>query len=91
MIMGGIALMSNLFILNTLIVTGIIAAAIMAVTLDRLLPSIIALGIAGLFMTLEFIILQAPDVAIAEAAVGGVLVPLMFVATLKKIKGDKKV
>lgn len=82
--------MNSIFILNTLVVAGIIAGAIMAVAFDRLLPSIIALGIAGFFMTFEFIILQAPDVAIAEAAVGAVLVPVMFIAALKKIGEVKK-
>lgn len=82
--------MNSIFILNTLVVTGIIAAAIMAVTFDKLLPSIIALGAAGLFITLEFILLHAPDVAFAEAAVGVVLTPVIFMAALRKVKEGSK-
>lgn len=82
--------MNSIFVLNTLVLIGIIAAAIMAVTFDRLFPSIIALGAAGLFLVFEFILLHAPDVAIAEAAVGVVLAPVIFVITLRKVKGGRQ-
>ena len=35
-------------------------------------------------MALEFVILQAPDVAIAEASVGAVLSTVIFVIAVKK-------
>ena len=41
----------------------------------------------GLFAAAEFLLLHAPDVAISEAAVGAVLTPVIFIITLKKIKG----
>ena len=41
----------------------------------------------GIFAAAEFLILQAPDVAISEAAVGAALSPLIFIVTLKKIRG----
>ena len=41
----------------------------------------------GVFAAAEFLILHAPDVAISEAAVGAALVPLIFIVTLRKIKG----
>ena len=45
----------------------------------------------GAFVSLEFIVLQAPDVAIAEAAVGVVLTTIVFVVGLKKTGGgDEK-
>lgn len=82
--------MNSIFILNTLVVIGIITAAIMAVAFDKLLPSIIALGVAGTFMVLQFIFLHAPDVAIAEAALGAVLTPVIFMITLKKVKEGRE-
>ena len=36
---------------------------------------------------LAALLLHAPDVAISEAAVGAALSPLIFIVTLKKIKG----
>ena len=80
-----------IFILNTLVIIGIVVAAILAVRFQKTLSSIIALGMTGAFMALEFILLQAPDVAIAEAAVGAVLTTVLFVITLRKTKeGGKK-
>lgn len=77
-----------IFVLNTLVVIGIVVSAWMAVRFEKVLSSIIALAIAGAFMALEFILLQAPDVAIAEAAVGAVLTTVLFVITLRKTKED---
>jgi uncharacterized MnhB-related membrane protein len=88
--MGGIILMNSIFILNTLILIGIIVSAVLAVFFDKLLSAIIALGAVGSFVTLEFILLHAPDVAIAEAAVGAVLSPVIFIIALKRVKEGKE-
>lgn len=82
--------MNSIFILNTLVVIGIIAAAILAVVFDKLLSSVIALGVVSSFLVLEFILLHAPDVAIAEAAVGTVLSPIIFIIALKKVKEGRE-
>lgn len=79
-----------IFILNTLTVIGIVASAVIAVQADKLIHSIIALNAVGALVALEFILLQAPDVAIAEAAVGVVLSTILYVIALRKIgEGDK--
>ena len=84
--------MDILFILNTLIVAGIVVSAVCAVAFENTLSSVIALGITGGLMALEFIMLQAPDVAIAEAAVGAVLSTALFVIAVCKTtkKGDEE-
>ncbi|MDF2673222.1 MAG: hypothetical protein K0R09_1487 [Clostridiales bacterium] len=82
--------MNSIFILNTLVMIGIIVAAILAVVFDKLLSSIIALGVVGSFMVLEFILLHAPDVAMAEAVIGAVLSPIIFIIALKKVKGGRE-
>ena len=64
-----------------------VVTAILAVHLENLLSAVIALGVTGVFAAAEFLILHAPDVAISEAAVGAALVPLIFIVTLRKIKG----
>ena len=74
-------------VLNVLIILGMVVSAVMAVQFDKLLSSIIALGVTGIFAAAEFLLLHAPDVAISEAAVGAVLSPLIFIVTLKKIRG----
>ena len=83
--------MSNLIVvLNVLVIAGLVISAILAVHFEKLLSSVIALGLTGVFCAAEFLLLHAPDVAISEAAVGAALVPLIFIVTLKKIGGDDK-
>ena len=80
--------MSNLIvILNVLVILGMVVSAILAVHFENLLSAVIALSVTGVFAAAEFLILHAPDVAISEAAVGAALVPLIFIVTLRKIKG----
>ncbi len=76
-------MMAALFSLNTLVVIGIAVTAVIAVVSDKILSSVIALGITGAFVALEFIILHAPDVAISEAAVGAVLSTAIFVIAVR--------
>ena len=80
--------MSNLIVLlNVLVVVGMVVSAILAVHFEKLLSAVIALSVTGLFAAAEFLLLHAPDVAISEAAVGAALSPLIFIVTLKKIRG----
>ena len=72
------------FSFNTLIILGILISACCAVFFKQPLSSVIALGACGAFMALEFIVLHAPDVAIAEAAVGAVLSTVTFIVAVKK-------
>ncbi|MBP5154089.1 MAG: DUF4040 domain-containing protein [Lachnospiraceae bacterium] len=73
-----------LFIFNTLIMIGILVSAFFAVFSKKILSSVIALGVTGAFTALAFIVLHAPDVGIAEAAVGAVLSTAIFVIAVKK-------
>lgn len=81
---------NSMLLLNTLVIIGILIFAAFSVYFENLLSSIIALSGLGSFVALEFIILHAPDVAIAEAAVGAVLSPVIFIVALKKVKGGDK-
>ena len=86
-ITGGTLMSEIIVVLNVLIILGMVVSAVMAVQFDKLLSSIIALGVTGIFAAAEFLLLHAPDVAISEAAVGAALSPLIFIVTLKKIRG----
>ncbi|MBR5429144.1 MAG: DUF4040 domain-containing protein [Firmicutes bacterium] len=77
--------MSVIFFLNFVVILGIIVSAWLAVSFDDLLSSIIALGVTGTLVALEFIMLSAPDVAIAEAAVGAVLSTVIFIVGLRRV------
>ena len=73
-----------MFSLNTLVILGILISAFVAVKSEGILSSVIALGVTGAFMALEFILLHAPDVAISEAAVGAVLSTALFVIAIRR-------
>jgi len=67
--------------ISTLII--MIVAGFLAVVLKKLLPSVIALSVASLLLSLEFYILHAPDVAIAEAAIGAGLTMAIFIFAIR--------
>ncbi|MGW4487418.1 hydrogenase subunit MbhD domain-containing protein [Amycolatopsis sp. NPDC004368] len=46
----------------------------------------ITLSVFGLCLTLLFVVLQAPDVALSELAVGSAVVPLLVLLTLRKVR-----
>jgi uncharacterized MnhB-related membrane protein len=64
----------------------IIIASIFAVLLKDLISAAIAVAAMSLLLSLEFYILQAPDVAIAEAGVGACLTTAIFVIAIRATK-----
>jgi uncharacterized MnhB-related membrane protein len=58
-------------------------SAFMALWFRNLVHSILSLGVFSLLLALEFYILRAPDVAIAEAAIGAGLSTTIFIITLR--------
>jgi energy-converting hydrogenase B subunit D len=60
-----------------------INASFLAVVFNKLLPSIVALSVASLLLSLEFYLLHAPDVAIAEAAIGAGLTMAIFIFAIR--------
>ncbi|MFH1013300.1 MAG: hydrogenase subunit MbhD domain-containing protein [Thermoplasmatota archaeon] len=64
----------------------IIVSSIFAVLLKDLLAAAVAVAAMSLLLSLEFYILQAPDVAIAEAAVGACLTTAILILAIKGTK-----
>jgi uncharacterized MnhB-related membrane protein len=60
-----------------------LAAAIYAITQKDLLYAVIATGIISLILSVVFYILQAPDVALTEAAIGVALTTIVFIITIR--------
>ena len=76
-----------------LILLVILVICALAVSLTRnLLSSIIVYMAYSLVMSVIWMLLESPDLAITEAAVGAGITSVLFFVTLKKIhaiKGDK--
>ncbi|MEZ0362202.1 Na(+)/H(+) antiporter subunit B [Mycobacterium sp. pUA109] len=46
----------------------------------------IALSVFGLALTVLFVLLQAPDVALSQLVIGGAVVPLMVMLTIRAVR-----
>ncbi len=62
-----------------------LAAAIAVLLLPRLLAAVAAASVVSLALSVLFVVLRAPDVALAEAAVGAGLSGVLFAFTLRKV------
>ena len=61
-----------------------IAAAIIAVRVKDLLSSVVAVGAAGLGLSMAFLVLKAPDLAITQLVVEILCLIILIRATIKK-------
>ena len=73
-------------IAHVVILTIIVIAAIYAAQAKDLLASVLGLAVMSLLLSLEFYLLQAPDVAIAEASIGAGLTTAIFIVAIKSTK-----
>jgi len=64
----------------------IVVASIFAVWFKDLIAAAIAVAAMSLLLSLEFYILQAPDVAIAEAGVGACLTTAILIIAIKSTR-----
>ena len=60
-----------------------LVAAIYAIVQKDLLYAVIATGVISLVLTALFFMLQAPDVALTEAAIGVALTTIIFIITIR--------
>ncbi len=73
-------------IANTLVLILTVVASIITVLLRDLLAAAIALAAMSLLLSLEFYLLQAPDVAIAQAGVGACLSSAILIIAIRGTK-----
>ena len=71
---------------------GMVGLAVSVLFLRDLMASAVALAGFSLLLALEFYVLQAPDVAIAEAGIGAGLTTAIFMVAIRavSVKGKKK-
>ncbi|CAG0988877.1 MAG: DUF4040 domain-containing protein [Anaerolinea sp.] len=74
-------------VINLLLLGGTLITAILTVRVKRVFDAVVAFSAMGTFLTLLFFLLQAPDVALSEAAVGAVAVPMVLLIAIAKIRG----
>ncbi|MEG1593134.1 MAG: hydrogenase subunit MbhD domain-containing protein [Oscillibacter sp.] len=78
-----------MMVLEYLLLIGIVVLAIAAPLCKRLLATVIVYMAFSLLMAVLWSLLQSPDLAITEAAVGAGVTSILFFLTLKKIHALK--
>ena len=61
----------------------LVASALYAVIQKDLLIAVISTGVISLILSVFFYLMQAPDVALTEAAIGIALTTIIFVITIR--------
>ena len=67
------------------LILGLIICAVSALSSKRLLVTVVIYMAYSLVMTIIWVLLQSPDLAITQAAVGAGVTGILFLTTLKKI------
>lgn len=76
--------------LNTCILAFMIIAALCMVASKEIIKSLIWLSVFSILLTFKYALLQAPDVAITEAALGTGLSTLVFLTAIRKTRNKTK-
>jgi uncharacterized MnhB-related membrane protein len=71
-----------------------LGAAVLIFLLDSFLAALAAFSVVSLVLSVLFVLLRAPDVAMTEVAVGAALASLFFALTIRRLglwhsAGDK--
>ena len=73
-----------------ILLAGLILCAIAVAVIKNLMTAIVIYMSYSLMMSVIWVILQSPDLAITEAAVGAGVTSILFFVTLKKIHRIKE-
>ena len=78
--------MNNIDLILLMLSTLLVVGAVATVFTKRLLTAAVIYMSFSLIMSIIWVLLQAPDLAITEAAVGAGITSILFFVTLDKIK-----
>jgi energy-converting hydrogenase B subunit D len=73
-------------VLHVIIPLVLVVAAVFVAVFRDLLYSVVALAVMSLLLAVEFYLLKAPDVAMAEAGIGAAVTAAIFVITIRATK-----
>jgi energy-converting hydrogenase B subunit D len=72
--------------MTALLCLAMIVAALMAIRVKAMSMAILAAGLVSLILSVVFLILAAPDVAMTEAAIGSGLTTFLFFFVLSRVR-----
>lgn len=80
--------MTAFWILDFLLLAGILACGVLVLRLTNLNGATMALSGLGTLLTVLFVVLGAPDDAHAEVVVGAIALPVLFLLAIGKTRTD---
>ena len=80
--------MTAYWVLDYLCLAALLVCGALVVFLRNLSGSVMALSAMGTVLGLLFVVLAAPDVALAEVVVGTIAVPVLYLVAIGKIRTD---
>ena len=80
--------MTLFWALDFLIVAVLLASAVLVVRLRNLNGAVMALSGAGTMLSVLFIVLGAPDVALSEVVVGAIALPVLYLVAIGKCRTE---
>jgi len=80
----------NFLIISILLGLVMLVFASIAIYHKKLIVAIIATGALGLFASIMYLLLAAPDVAMTEAAIGSGLSTIIFLYVLNRIRTNEE-
>jgi uncharacterized MnhB-related membrane protein len=78
--------MTGFWVLDYLLLAGIMASAFLVVLLRNLNACVMALSALGTLQGVLFVVLGAPDVAHAEILVGAIALPVLYLIAIGKVR-----
>jgi len=78
--------MTELQVLFVIVPVLIVVCAVLVARFKDLLHAVIALGALSLLLAVLFYMLQAPDVAIAEAGIGAAITTAVYIFAIRATK-----
>ncbi len=73
-----------------LLIIAMIVLAILSIEFKDLIAAVVAMGAVSLIISLLFLFLQAPDVAMAEASIGAALTMAIYIIVVRKTERREK-
>ena len=77
--------------IQVLIAIALLGSSIAAIRFKNLISAVIAMAVFSLALSVEFYVLQAPDVARAEAGVGAGLTTAMYLLAIRNTTDEEVV
>lgn len=77
----------TVLVVLSLTLVGVVGAAVVGTAVPE--RQAVTLSVFGLMLTVLFLVLQAPDVALSQLGIGAAVVPLMVMLAIRRIRRDQ--